>query len=230
MKSEMRCSPDVRMTRSGSAWPRVQRCSPNLVGSECLGEGVKSAALCLMRFDDAAHGGGDFAASAVADSEVHVQTGVASGAFLCGGERACKLGVEAVARSNVLHTPIGISCKFGGEFADNPKQVLELVAATRAKIVGGEQVQRDNLHSRCLAPPEKLGNLPGAGAMTEGCSLLEPLLRPTPVSVNNDRDVMRNLCLDNFTPQPPLVQTVQQAGARRRGQGTHLGSLAICVR
>ena len=108
-----------------------------------------------------------------------------------------------------------------------PNRSRELVAAARAEIVGGEEVERDDLHAGGFAPPEELWNLLGPGPVAERRALLQPLLRPAPVAVDDDRDVVRHLRLDDLTPQPPLVQTVQQAGARLGWLGTHLGSLAI---
>ena len=137
-----------------------------------------------------------------------MRLGVALGAL----EREGEFGRQPLDRSHVFHPPGIDRREIGGEIRHDAEEIGEFLTLAPGQIVGREEVQGHHLDATLLAPPEKLGNFPGTGAMADRCALLQTLLRPAPVAVDDHGDVMRHSRSVDLTPQAPLIQPVQQPG------------------
>ena len=89
----------------------------------------------------------------------------------------------------MLDPPAGNLGNLGGELPNDLEEFFKLAGFAAAQVVGGEQVERDNANACARAPAQKLGNLLGTRAVTDGCVFKHPLFRPAPVTVNNHSDV-----------------------------------------
>lgn len=91
---------------------------------------------------------------------------------------------------------------------DDRQQRGDLVVAA-AQVVGGEQPDRDGADTGLRAPLQQIGDVLGTDPVTVADVLEAGLAGPPPVAVDEQSDVVRNLCSDEFSGELALVQAVK---------------------
>ncbi len=179
-------------------------------------EVLHRAAGCFVLHDDRAHRIHDLVASAVSDGEIHVQTLVVLRVLLGVIQHTREFAREDVGATHVLHTPARLLRERLRELGDDLDEIFDLFRIAFAKIVAGEQVQRDHAHPDLIAPSQELPHLRGARAMSVGGGVEAELPRPAPVAIDHHCDVVGHGCRIELPPEPVAVEPVQRPSALAR--------------
>ncbi|MBG9885012.1 hypothetical protein ABE10_00110, partial [Bacillus toyonensis] len=146
----------------------------------------------LMVRHDASHRVDDLVASAVADSEVDVESRVPVGALLGLGENAGKRLGQDLCPAYVLDPPVPFVGQRIGELADDLDQVRDLSRVALDDVVRRQQVQRDDSDPQVVTPAQELTHLRRTGTMAVRSRRIAELSGPASVAVDHHRDVMRH--------------------------------------
>ena len=153
---------------------------------------------------------GDLLPPAVADRGVDLYpAGPVDGALLGGLERRRGTGRQQVQRADDAQPPrVAVLGQLGDQVLDDGEERIEL-GGRPAQIVGGQQVQRDQLDPAGLvAPAQQVQYPPGADPVPVVRVDVPHLLGPPAVAVAHHADVQRPRLATQYRGQPPLVHRV----------------------
>ena len=154
---------------------------------EGVGELVEGASLGRRLAHHGAHGLGDLVSAAVADRDIDGHS------LHVGGARDGRtqvlghlLGQQGqIADDGQLPAPL--VRQEGDGLADDAQQLTQLASIAR-EIIGGQEPQRHNRHTRVVGPLEELADLPSASAVSLRGGRAQGL-RPAAVTVQDHADV-----------------------------------------
>lgn len=173
-----------------------------------LGDVLDRGALVGGVEEHGAHGVGDLLAAAVADGDVDQYPVDVRRGLLGLLQRGLHLGGQDVRRAHVVHPPAAVGGEGAYDALDDAEQGDELVLGA-VEVVRRQQPEGDDLDVGLRAPAEELLDLVGTGTVPLGGRAARRL-RPAPVAVHDDADVLGHLVVVEVALHPARVEPEQQ--------------------